>query len=113
MARLIGVAAVASSILVTALTHGANAHDFGELPYGDVIDSTDGHGDDCAGITRNELAALMLAITWPEATGGAVSYRPAPMTMSRVTSTKSFISTRIRPLAVTAHSGIPASACGS
>jgi hypothetical protein len=75
-------------ILLTILTAsvlaqptGSSAHSFGKTPLDDVIEKA-GNATRCTGLTKNELAAMMLAPTWPEAAGGSTE-APSPMTLSR------------------------------
>ena len=53
---------------------------FGDTPLDDVLYWAD--QEKACGLGRDQLAALMLAPTWPE-TGAPVTLAPSPMTMSR------------------------------
>lgn len=80
---------VSARIIVTLLTtvmaflamaSGATAHQFGNEPYDDVLDEA-GKVTLCSGLTRQKLAAMMFAPTWPET--GAGTAAPSPMALSR------------------------------
>ncbi len=59
----------------------ATTYTFGQQPLADVLASA-GTQTRCAGLDQNQLAAMVLAPTYPE-TGAAGSSAPSPMTLSR------------------------------
>jgi hypothetical protein len=75
---LLSVGLVAGALQLRAVP--ASAHSFGSTPLDDVVEEA-GNATRCTGLTRNELAAMMLAPTWPET--GAGNSAPSPMTLSR------------------------------
>lgn len=72
-----------SALVVVAQVVGlpALAHKFGTTPLADVKSKASA-ATRCSGLTGNELAAMMLAPTWPE-TGAGSNNTPSPMTLSR------------------------------
>jgi hypothetical protein len=58
----------------------AAAQTFGDQPLDDVLHWA--QQERRCGLTRNRLAAMMLAVTWPE-TGAPPTQSPSPMTLSR------------------------------
>lgn len=80
MTRLLTTLA-AASLLVALQPADARAYRFGTTPLNDVL-YWSGQTTKCSSLTTNELAAMVLAPTWPE-TGAGSSYTPSPMTMSR------------------------------
>jgi FG-GAP-like repeat len=69
---------VALAVLATWATPSAFARNFGSVPTDDVLNAA---APGACGLGRNELAAIVLAPTWPET--GAGSGTPSPMTLSR------------------------------
>lgn len=57
------------------------AYSFSSQGYDDILSAASSYYQG-TGLTRNELAALMLSVTWPETTGGSET-APSPMTLSR------------------------------
>ncbi|MDV6012408.1 hypothetical protein F8178_07950 [Haloechinothrix sp. LS1_15] len=55
-------------------------HVFGDEPLDDVLDRAEAHRD--CGLSRDRLAAMMLAVVWPE-TGATPDTAPSPMTLGR------------------------------
>lgn len=58
----------------------AHSAQFGAIPLSSV---RDGARAEHVCMTENQLAAMVLAVTWPEVTGGATHLSPSPMTMGR------------------------------
>ncbi len=61
-------------------TPATATYTFGQQPLADVLASA-GAQTRCAGLTQNQLAAMVLAPTYPE-TGATGSLSPSPMTLS-------------------------------
>jgi hypothetical protein len=80
MTRLL-TALAAASLLVALQPADARAYRFGTTPLNDVL-YWSGQTTKRSGRTTNELAAMVLAPTWPK-TGAGSSYTPSPMTLSR------------------------------
>jgi hypothetical protein len=59
----------------------STTYTFGQQPLADVLASA-GAQTRCTGLSQNQLAAMMLAPTYPE-TGATGSLSPSPMTLSR------------------------------
>ncbi len=59
----------------------ATTYTFGQQPLADVLAAA-GAQTKCDGLTQNQLAAMMLAPTYPE-TGATGALSPSPMTLSR------------------------------
>lgn len=72
--------AVTSGLLTPPRVEAAYAYTFGTQPYGDVL--TAAANSARCGLTQMQLAALMLAPTYPE-TGASGMSAPSPMTLSR------------------------------
>jgi len=79
------VALIISFALMSTLLFGFNdiqaAYSFSSQGYDDILSAASSYYQG-TGLTRNELAALMLSVTWPETTGGSQT-SPSPMTLSR------------------------------
>ncbi|MCU1230985.1 MAG: hypothetical protein JWO97_3869 [Acidobacteria bacterium] len=56
---------------------------FGQTPYSDVLSAAAQSNQCTALLTTNQLAAMMLAVTWPEDTGNDTTLTPSPMTLGR------------------------------
>lgn len=82
IARLALVALVILATIASGAS-AAHAHQFGRTPYQDLLEQAWDFRNECGALTRKKLAALALAITWHEVTGGDVSKNPSPMTMGR------------------------------
>lgn len=78
---LFAVAMVLAALAADAAP--ASAHYFGSTPLDDVLSTAANYNNCSSRLTRNRLAALMLAIPWHEVTGHDVSLTPSPMTMGR------------------------------
>lgn len=59
------------------------AANFGNEPTDDVLLAASYHNNSSTGISNNNLAAIIFAVTWAETTGGSLSHTPAPMTIGR------------------------------
>ncbi len=70
-------------LTIGPITNAASAAKFGSGPLDDVFDAANYEAQYISDLTTNELAAIILAITWPEAAGGSTSVTPSPMTLSR------------------------------
>lgn len=55
---------------------------FGDTPTTDTLNSASANKA-TAGITTNNLAAIVFSVTWPEVTGNNTSLTPSPMTIGR------------------------------
>jgi hypothetical protein len=82
--RRIALGSAISFVLVflVQLPAAAVGHDFGEVPLDDVKSEAAGVTR-CSGLTARELAAMVLAPTWPEVAGGDVTKTPSPMALGR------------------------------
>lgn len=80
-ARHFIVVAVITAVAMLVPQGPARAHDFGANPLRKVKQRA-GNADRCTGLTKNELAAMMLAPTWGESGAGS-SGSPSPMAMGR------------------------------
>lgn len=77
--RLFVVAALGAAFALQAPP--ASAHRFGDAPLQDVKDGA-AAATRCSGLTASELAAMVLAPTWPEVAPGS-DLTPSPMALGR------------------------------
>lgn len=59
----------------------AQTRDFGSTPFDDVVNAAGQHH--ACGLSRNKLAAMMIAVTYPETGSTGTGNSPSPMTLSR------------------------------
>lgn len=78
--RLLAFATAVAIMGNLVVVSGASARDFGSAPLTTI--KNEAGITRCTGLTKNELAAMMLAPTWDE-TGAGSSGAPSPMAMSR------------------------------
>lgn len=77
---------VTITVFMPVRTH---AFSFGTQPYNDVL--TAAAAKKPADLSTNEFAAMILAVTWPETTGGTTN-TPSPMTLGRADISKKLYS---------------------
>lgn len=81
-ALLLGlIALVATSLPMAVLPEEAEAWDFGSTPFDDVVHAAGQHAR--CGLTQRQLAAMVIAVTYPEAGSTAARTSPSPMALSR------------------------------
>jgi hypothetical protein len=56
---------------------------FGQGPFADAMNAAARNNQCTAFLTTNQLAAMMLSVTWPEDTGNSTALTPSPMTLGR------------------------------
>lgn len=76
----VGSALLLAAGLIFAGPSAAAEHTFGDEPLDDVLEHAEAHRD--CGLSRDQLAAMMLAVVWPE-TGAPSDTAPSPMTLGR------------------------------
>jgi len=87
-ASLVGMVVLAIALAAQVVVAGPAKADqtFGDNPLQRVLEAADRHGDDCADtsrrLSRDQLAALVIAPTFPE-TGTSTTQAPSPMTLGR------------------------------
>lgn len=85
MKKLLLMALISILIFSTFPLHAVDASGkFGKEPFADVKTAVNNYitANSITNITANKLTAMVLAVTWPETSGG-LSYTPSPMTLSR------------------------------
>ncbi len=84
MALVVAAAAVVGVLPAAALTAepaaAATVRAFGSNPFNNILAAADANKQ--CGLTKNELAVVMMAPVFPEA-GGTATLAPSPMTLSR------------------------------
>jgi len=84
MKKILALLAIAGMLNVLQAAPALAAYSFGTDPYNDVISAASSARTNygITDATINELAAMMLAVTWEE-TGAGQSGAPSPMTLGR------------------------------